>query len=197
MSGKYRTIVADPPWRYSKGPGKSGEYARGVAERHYSTMSFEEIAALPVAALAAETCELYCWVTNPVLTEQRTEGWSVVDVVRAWGFEPKTVLTWVKTKIGTGFYFRGKSEHVIYAVRGEVRIAPADRLPNVFEGRSRAHSEKPDVFYDLVERVSPGPRVELFARRARLGDWHYWGDESLGTAELLSKEAAPESERVA
>jgi N6-adenosine-specific RNA methylase IME4 len=199
---RYRTIVADPPWQYSKSPGKGGDYARGVAEKHYSTMTMAEILALPVAGLAADVCELYMWVTNPVLTEQRTGGAvSPVDVVRGWGFEPKTVLTWVKRGIATGFYFRGKTEHVIYATRGDVRIVPGNREANVFEtledeglafsgATSGRHSEKPDAFYDLVERISPGPYLELFARRARLGDWSYWGNESLGTAAEMEGEAA-------
>lgn len=184
---RYRTIVADPPWQYQ--PTKATEYARGVAEAHYETMTLDEIAALPVAGLAEDDAHLYMWVTNPVLTEQRTKGWSAVDVVRAWGFEPKTVLTWVKPGISTGFFFRGATEHVIFAVRGRLPIAPSDRERNWFEGPRRAHSEKPDSFYDLVERVSPGPYLEMFSRRARFG-WDYWGDQSLGTAVMPAESAA-------
>lgn len=186
MSGRYRTIVADPPWETQ--PTKTGHYARGVAEAHYETMPAAGIAELRVGDLADDNAHLYLWVTNPVLTEQRTKGVGPVDVCRAWGFEPKTVITWVKASIGTGFFFRGQTEHVIFAVKGRLPIPPAFREKNVFVAPRGRRSAKPDCFYDLVERVSARadalPRVELFARRARVGGWDYWGDESPGTAEM-------------
>jgi N6-adenosine-specific RNA methylase IME4 len=74
----------------------------------------------------------------------------------------------------------------VFATRGKLPIAPANRARNIFQAPKGRHSAKPDSFYDMVERVSPAPRVELFARRARLAGWDYWGDESLGTAEMVS-----------
>jgi N6-adenosine-specific RNA methylase IME4 len=193
---RYRTIVADPPWRYTKDPGslraKRDQPPKGrgrQAEDHYPTMTTEEIAALPITAVAEDNAHLYLWVTNPLLTDQRPDikGYlSGPDIARAWGFEPKTVVTWVKKGIGPGWYFRGATEHIIFAVRGDLPIPAAQRERNWFEASIGAHSEKPDAFYDLVERVSPGPYLELFSRRARLGDWHYWGNESLATAEVRS-----------
>jgi len=179
---RYRTIVADPPWQYQK--AKQDGYQRGAAENHYETMPVSEIARLPVADLAEDDAHLYLWVTNPILTEQRVDG-AALDVVRAWGFEAKTVITWVKTQIGQGFFYRGQTEHVIFAVRGHAPIPPEQRLPNVFTAPRQAHSAKPDVFYDRVEQVSPAPWLELFARRARFG-WDYWGDQSLETVEMVS-----------
>ena len=155
-----------------------------TAEAHYPTMEVSAIAALPVGDLAADNAHLYMWVTNPILTEQRTDA-SPISVVRAWGFEPKTILTWVKPKWGMGFFYRGRTEHVIFAVRGTCPIAPEARLPNLIEGPCGAHSQKPDSFLDMVEQVSPGPYLELFARRARFG-WDYWGNESLGTTEVAA-----------
>jgi N6-adenosine-specific RNA methylase IME4 len=180
---RYRTIVADPPWQYqpTKMPS-ADDYARGVAERHYDTLPVSAIAALDVSALADSDAHLYLWITNPILTEQRTDA-SPLSVVRAWGFHPKAVLTWVKPQIGLGFYFRGCTEHVIFGVRGRAPIPPAVRERNVIEAARGRHSEKPDAFYDVVERVSPGPYLEMFARRARLG-WDYAGDGSLGTVEI-------------
>jgi N6-adenosine-specific RNA methylase IME4 len=153
----YQTIVADPPWQYTKADLQS--YARGAAEGHYDTESVSAIARIPLGELAADDAHLFMWVTNPVLTEQRCDA-SPLSVVRAWGFEPKTVLTWVKPDGGPGWYFRGNTEHVIYAVRGKAGIPAA-------------------------LRVCPGPYMEAFARRARFG-WDYWGDQSLGTAVLAS-----------
>jgi N6-adenosine-specific RNA methylase IME4 len=178
----YQTIVADPPWQYTKADLQS--YARGAAEGHYDTESVSAIARIPLGELAADDAHLFMWVTNPVLTEQRCDA-SPLSVVRAWGFEPKTVLTWVKPDGGPGWYFRGNTEHVIYAVRGKAGIPAALRESNVFTAPRQGHSVKPDCFYDKVERVCPGPYMEAFARRARFG-WDYWGDQSLGTAVLAS-----------
>lgn len=182
VSTRYATIVADPPWRYVIGK-HSG--MRGTAESHYDTMSYAEIQALPVAELAQENAHLYLWVTNPLLTGQRTEGISGADVARAWGFEPKTVLTWAKNQIGLGFFFRAQTEHVIFAVRGRLPIEESKRESNLILAPRKAHSQKPEAFYDLVERVSPGPYLEMFSRRARLG-WETWGNEALGTQELVA-----------
>lgn len=177
---RYRTIVADPPWRYIEGK-HSG--LRGTAETHYPTMAMWEIVGLPVDSLSHDDAHLYLWVTNPVLTEQRTKGLSPNDIARAWGFEPKTILTWVKDRIGLGHYYRGQTEHVIFAVRGRAPIPESLRKSNVVRGPVRAHSQKPDSFYDLVELVSPEPRLEMFARRQRLG-WDTWGNEALCHVDL-------------
>lgn len=200
MSERYRTIVADPPWRYTKDPGsrraKMDEPPRGrgrQAEDHYETLTTEEIAALPIGDLAEDDAHLYLWVTNPLLTDQRPDikgHLSVPAIARAWGFQPKTLLTWLKGEGGggVGWYFRGDTEHVLFCVRGDLPIPAEKRISNVFRGRKGPHSGKPDAFLDLVEQVSPGPYLELFARRARFRrprhGWHYWGDESLGTAQV-------------
>lgn len=181
---RYRTIVADPPWQYTK--AKMASYAPGAAEGQYDTLPVSAIAALPVRDLAEDDAHLYLWVTNPVLTEQRIDT-TACEVARAWGFVPKTLLTWVKSEngAGMGFFFRGDTEHVLFCVRGDLPIPAATRESNVFRGPRGPHSAKPDAFLDLVERVSPGPYVELFARRARFG-WDYWGNQSLGTAEVAA-----------
>lgn len=179
---RYATIVADPPWQYQKATQAS--YQRGAAENHYPTMQVSEVVALPVTDLAMDDAHLYLWVTNPVLTEQRVDG-TALEVVRAWGFEAKTVLTWVKPQIGMGYYYRGCTEHVIFATRGNAPIAAAIRERNAFTANRTRHSAKPEMFFDMVERVSPGPYVELFSRRERIG-WDSWGHESAGTAELAA-----------
>jgi N6-adenosine-specific RNA methylase IME4 len=206
---KYRTIVADPPW-----PCHGMRRANVLRGEHYRVMTLDEITALPVADLAEEDAHLYCWAVLPLMAE-------AYDVVRAWGFAPITCLTWCKPGPGLGGGFRGNTEHLIVARRGEVFYNPtcsvcggrargavkcscerpewryrgertvyARQFADVAEGTwyraPRAeHSAKPDLFTDLIERMSPGPYVELFARRARFG-WDYWGDESLGTAEMAA-----------
>jgi N6-adenosine-specific RNA methylase IME4 len=183
---KYRTIVADPPWRYTQ--HATERTGGGVSAEHiYPTMTTEQIRDMPIADQAADACHLYLWVTNPVLLGLRPTilgHASVLDIVATWGFQPKTILTWTKTtdvgrplEGGMGWYFRGATEHVVFAVRGDLGIPAAARESNVLAAARTGHSSKPDRFYELVERVSPGPYLELFARRRRYG-WDVWGDEA-------------------
>lgn len=186
---RYATIVADPPWPYDA-PG--GELTSSAAHRpnshsrrhspdsrsRYGAMSIAELCAL--CPPADETAHLYLWTTNAFMVEAH-------NVARAWGFTPKTICTWGKVKpdgspsMKTGHYFRGATEHVVFAVRGKLPF-PIDRpTPTLWLWPRLGHSQKPEAFYDLVEMVSPGPYLEMFARRARFG-WDYWGNESLATA---------------
>lgn len=190
MSTKYRTIVADPPWPYSGegAPGASSPKVNGEMDQSaalpYGTLTIDEISALSPAA--EDDAHLYLWTTNAFMGDAYT-------VARAWGFEPKTILTWVKVhqdnpakvSMKVGYYFRGASEHVLFAVRGSLRTDQEEARPTAYLWPRLGHSEKPDAFYDLVEQASPGPYLELFARRARFG-WDYWGDQSLGTAEVAA-----------
>lgn len=182
LSPPYSTIVADPPWRYDGG-GPVGSGGRGyndgsrnvAASALYSTMPAGAIGALPVAELAATPAHLYLWTTNSFVVEAH-------DIARAWGFAPKTVLTWTKVhkddrsrvSMKTGYYFRGATEHCVFAVRGSLGLATTEGIPTGFLWPRLPHSVKPAAFFDLVEQVSPGPYVELFARAPRLG-WDAWG----------------------
>jgi N6-adenosine-specific RNA methylase IME4 len=137
------------------------------------------------------------WVTNPVMLGMRPTimgRLSAPDLVRSWGFEPKTIITWMKTtqqgnvtRGGMGWYFRGATEHVIFAVRGNLPIPAEFREPNVVFAQRGSHSVKPFEFFALVERVSPAPRLELFARSERDG-WDHWGNELVPTGLELVKE---------
>lgn len=169
---KYRTIVADPPWEYEQ----TGVDGAALAE--YRTMSNVEIAALPVRSLADKNAHLYLWVTNPRLFRSPGDGMGPFDLLDRWGFRYITLLTWHKlAPNGMGFYFRGETEHVIFAIRGRAPIAPHLRVSNHFAAPRTGHSAKPDRFYEIVEAVSPEPRLELFARRRRVG-WDVWGNEA-------------------
>ena len=161
--GKFRVIEADPPWQLDAAEGKS-------AVGQYRLMTLEEIKDLAVADLAADDCHLYLWAINPMLPE-------ALEVIDAWGFIYKTCITWVKSDgFGTGHYFRGQTEQVLFAIKGKLDTLENDQ-PNFFEApRKGRHSEKPNRFYEIAERMSPEPRVRLFARSQRDG-WVSWGDE--------------------
>jgi N6-adenosine-specific RNA methylase IME4 len=185
---KYRTIVADPPWQTMAGPLKGGvgwqvwdtNQSRPLA---YPSMALEEIAALPVSAIADEDCALFLWTINAYIEQS-------YSVARAWGFTPSTLLTWCKAPMGGGLggAFGITSEYVLYARRGSPDVQRT--TGTWFQWKRQygpngkpSHSTKPEHFYDLIESVSPAPRVELFARRHRLG-WDVWGNESANTAEM-------------
>lgn len=183
--GEYRTIVADPPWPYSRGRSNpSSKSLVGLrAHDHYPAMTLPELCEL--APPAADDAHLYLWTTNAFMVEAH-------EVARAWGFEPKTICTWVKTckndpsrvSRKTGYWFRGATEHWLFCVRGSLKLQTREALPTAYLWpRELEHSVKPDAFYDLVERASPGPRLELFSRRERLG-WDTWGNESANSSGL-------------
>lgn len=171
---RYRTVVADPPWSYL-----NGAVPMGGVDKHFDTMANEDIAALPVAELAEDDAHLYLWVTNPRLFAQdHDHGVGPHEIMQRWGFRYTTMLTWLKPGLGLGYYFRGSTEHVLFGVRGSLPIPGPIRIANWFQAGRSAHSRKPEAFLDLVESVSPGPYLELFARRQRLG-WDTWGNEAL------------------
>jgi N6-adenosine-specific RNA methylase IME4 len=176
---RYRTIVADPPWHYDGfGVGRVPEGVVNDGRKTplpYPTMSVEEIADLPVCELAADDAHLYLWTTNRYLPD-------AFGILEAWGFRYSTPLVWCKKPIGSflGGTFTPSAEFILFARKGKLRhLSSAAKQwfewPRQGQGR---HSQKPDGFLDLVESVSPGPYLELFARRQRLG-WDTWGNEAL------------------
>ena len=200
---KYRTIVADPPWDHSDGTGAT--FTVGMSKRPhpnphvtglpYQTMTLEQIEALPVSDMAEDDAHLYLWTTNRFLR-------FAFDVAETWEFKPICVLTWCKARRGWlgGGAFPSDTEFVLFCRRGKLpaigratgrwfewprkRGVPV-KLGERRDGPNGAHSAKPEAFLDLVEQVSPGPYLELFARRQRLG-WDTWGNEALNHVEMES-----------
>jgi N6-adenosine-specific RNA methylase IME4 len=174
---RYRTILADPPWPESGG-GKRG------AQNHYPLMSVKEICALgqQVRELADPSgCHLYLWVTNNYLRD----GFDVLD---AWGFEYITLITWEKDRAGLGQYFRGITEHIMFARRGDplpYKIIDGKRAQGmtIIKRPRTKHSAKPESFRRVAERVSYEPRLEMFCRAPRPG-WASWGNEVKSDVEI-------------
>ncbi len=183
---KFATIVADPPWEVKAGramgaykvvdgkqvwPAGETAVARPLA---YPTMTVPEIAALAVPA--ADDCHLYLWTINRYVDE-------AFDVARAWGFKYSTLLTWAKNPKGSGLggCYGISSEYVLFCRRGTL-AAKADVNTTWFNWKRPykngypQHSAKPPEFYTMVEHVSPGPYLEMFARQPRAG-WAVWGNE--------------------
>ena len=158
---RYRTILADPPWDIQQ------KGARGAVE-HYPLLTLERIARLPVSDLAAADAHLWLWVTNATLRH----GYDIAD---AWGFTVRSPLTWVKFRLGLGNYLRNSTEHLLFATRGKAPVQFRAQ-PTWIQAPVQDHSHKPEEQYALIERVSPGPYLELFARRPQPG-WDAWGNQ--------------------
>ena len=176
-SERFKTIMADPPWRFQNSTGK-------VAPEHkrlnrYGTMTLAQIQGLPVGALAEETAHLYLWVPNALLPDG-------IAVMQAWGFTYKSNIVWHKIRKdggsdgrGVGFYFRNVTELILFGVRGRNArtLSPGRSQVNMIQTRKREHSRKPDEQYEIIEACSPGPYLELFGRGVRKG-WATWGHQA-------------------
>jgi len=186
--GEFTTIVVDPPWKFSTSlPGfgkKEGEvWKRPGSVVPYPTMTVAQIAALPVPALAHADAHLYLWTVNARIED-------AYRIVRGWGFIPSILLVWAKTPRGyAGFpTYSIATEYLIFCRRGTLK--PLMRWPrNWFTYKRGRHSAKPPEFRRMIEQVSPGPRLELFARGNYEG-WSCWGDECVshpGVAAVLAR----------
>jgi N6-adenosine-specific RNA methylase IME4 len=199
VSDRFGTIVADPPWpiKWTGGTRKAGATAAadGAPCRSkayvknplpYDTMGVDEIAALPVASVAADNAHVFLWTLDRFVLDG-----SAARIIRAWGFEPlPQMIVWRKKSPGLGRILRPAHELIAIGRRGHARFAEV-ALPTVrewrqpYENGAKQHSAKPDAALDEIEQMSDGPYLELFARRARLG-WDYWGDEAMQTIELAT-----------
>ncbi len=163
----YSTILADPPWDIE-------QKSRWGAIEHYNLMTLEQIKAMPVGELAADDAHLWLWVTNATLRH----GY---DVAEAWGFTVRSPLTWIKFRLGLGNYLRNSTEHLLFATKGTAPVQFRSQ-PTWIQAPVQDHSHKPEEQYALIERISPGPYLELFARRQPPRTpgrhrWHVWGNE--------------------
>ncbi len=176
-ASRFGAVLADPPWRFQNSTGKIAPEHKRLSR--YSTMTLDEIAALPVSSVCATTAHLYLWVPNALLKEG-------LAVMEAWGFTYKSNLVWHKVRKdggpdgrGVGFYFRNTTELLLFGVRGKGArtLAPGRRQVNIIRSMKREHSRKPDEQYAIIEACSPGPFLELFARGGRPG-WVAWGNQA-------------------
>ena len=180
LEGFYRVFYADPPWQY-RDAGATADGSLAKAERHYKTMSIEDLCKLPVADHALKDAVLFLWVTAPLLLQNPGPR----EVIEAWGFEAKTGLVWDKILGVGGHYVYVQHEHLIICTRGS--CTPDVTVPqphSVFtEKRSKQHSAKPAGIRQMIKRMyTRGPYVELFASE-RVEGWDVFGDDArLGDA---------------
>lgn len=174
--GEYSVIMADPPWEYNN------QGTRASADKHYNTISQQELRALPVARLGSMPCALFLWATWPNMQ-------NALDLIDAWGFEYKTLAwEWRKTNkagdkyiMGLGNYTRSNPEPCLLAfkkvkTKGKIMRVADRSVPAWIDGPRRKHSQKPDQQYEYIDRLYPNvPRLELFATQTWPG-WEAWGD---------------------
>ena len=174
---KFRTVLADPPWQFQNRTGKMAPEHKRL--NRYSTMTLDDILALPVQNVLEDSAHLYLWVPNALLPEG-------LKVLEAWGFQYKSNLVWHKIRKdggpdgrGVGFYFRNVTELILFGVRGKNArtLAPGRSQVNFLATQKREHSRKPDELYPLIESCSSGPFLEMFARGSRPG-WTTWGNQA-------------------
>ena len=168
-SKKYKTILADPPWDINQ----RGNYG---AIKHYDLMSLERIKAMPVADLCGDNAHLYLWCPNGLIPQ-------ALEVIKAWGFTYRSAIYWIKPRLGLGVYIRNASETCLFATRGKAPVKFHAQPNWVFCPQLR-HSEKPAEQFAIIERLSDGPYLELFARRRQPG-WDSWGNEIPGGSDLI------------
>lgn len=168
-SKKFKTILADPPWSINQGGGYG-------AIKHYGLMPLNQIKAMPVADLCEENAHLYLWIPNGLLQEG-------LDVIKAWGFTFRSPIYWIKPRLGLGNYIRNASETLLFATRGKAPVK-FHAQPNWLFAPQQEHSHKPEEQFAIIERLSDGPYLELFARRRQPG-WNAWGNEVPGGSDIV------------
>jgi N6-adenosine-specific RNA methylase IME4 len=166
-----------PPWQFANRTGKMApEYKR---LNRYPTMKLDEICSLPVKDITLDKAHLYLWVPNALMPEG-------LQVLKDWGFEYKSNLIWYKVRKdggpdrrGVGFYFRNVTEMILFGIKGSNArtLQPGRTQENIIVSQKREHSRKPDEQYELIEKCSFGPFLEMFARGPRTG-WDVWGNQS-------------------
>jgi N6-adenosine-specific RNA methylase IME4 len=174
--GPFRVVYADPPWHYDSGAPISRNDNYGPAERHYPTLTVEEIAAVPVKDRVEDDAVLFLWVTSPLLSS----CWPVID---GWGFEYKTSIVWDKVAHNYGHYVSVRHELLLVCTRGSCTPDQPTPMPDsvITIKRSDTHSEKPEEFRQLIDRLYPlGQALEVFGRKPLSGRWTVYGNQLLG-----------------
>lgn len=174
---KYKTVYADPPWQFQNRTGKVAPEHKRLTR--YDTMKLDDIMQLPVSTVCDDKCHLYLWVPNALLPDG-------LAVMKSWGFTYKTNIIWEKVRKdgmpdgrGVGFYFRNVTEILLFGIRGDNNrtLDPGRSQVNLVRSIKREHSRKPDEMVSLIEKCSPGPYLEMFARGDRAG-WDMWGNQA-------------------
>lgn len=187
---KYRTILADPPWKQTLISGGEYKIRPNINKRvlPYQTMSLSDICALSVEQYADIGCHLWLWTTNEFLR-------AGFEVMEAWGFKYLAPIHWIKPQ-GTGNYFIHRTQTLLFGYRKKCYFNLERYLPNIIEANAGKHSQKPQESYDYIEKISDPDRLELFARPIspmfqKRNGWHVWGNEIESDVEIPLRGLTP------
>lgn len=170
--GKYQVIYADPPWPYPKRQDAKNLY--GNTDYHYEVMPIKKLCEMKVSELADENSVLFLWVATNFLEQS-------FEVIKSWGFDYKSQMTWIKEggQGGIGWYFWGDHELLLVAIKGS--YLPKEKVSSVLKAPRQKHSQKPNEIYEIIEKMYPNTKkIELFARGNPQKGWMAWGDQING-----------------
>jgi N6-adenosine-specific RNA methylase IME4 len=166
VKGKYKIVLADPPWEY----GGSMNITYGTADKHYPTMSLDKICSLPIKELSEDNAVLFLWTTSPLLEDS-------FKVINSWGFKYKASFIWDKVKHVMGHYNSVRHEFLLVATKGSCTPEVMKLHDSVVSIERIEHSAKPEVFREYIDEIYPsGARIELFAR-TKVSNWDSWGNQ--------------------
>lgn len=166
LAGKFRIIYADPPWSY----GGSMNETYGTADKHYPTMSLDDLCVMPVPDITEDNAVLFLWVTSPLLED-------AFRVINAWGFKYKASFVWDKVKHVMGHYNSVRHELLLICTKGSCVPENMKLFDSVYEEERTEHSKKPEYFREIIDTIYPsGSRIELFARETK-GGWESYGNQ--------------------
>ena len=171
---KFGCVYIDPPWKYLNQSKKAPD------DNHSPAMTLEEIIKLPVGVLAENQSHLHIWATDDFLHD-------ALHIIEEWGFDYKGVLVWVKTKMGRGDFWKVSHEFLLLGIKGDLKFNDRDQVSWLNAGRPK-HGEKPAVVREIIQKVSPGPYLELFARKTCEG-WTTW-ENQIQVADFVYRETA-------
>jgi len=160
---KYDVIVIDPPWPYGTEYDPNGRRAASP----YPEMSLDEIKAIELPA--SDDCVLWLWTTHKFMRYS-------FDILDAWGFRDVAIVTWVKDRMGLGTYLRSQSEFCVMAIKGRPTINLTNQT-TIINGKLKEHSRKPDEFYEMVDSLCVGYKLDYFSREKRNG-WDQYGNDT-------------------
>jgi N6-adenosine-specific RNA methylase IME4 len=186
MKNKFQVIYCDPPWDYKgqkqhAGKGKSDS---GGATSHYGTVTTKELMKLDVPSICDDDCLIYMWVTSPHLDQG-------IELMKAWGFKYATIgFIWDKKRVNPGFYTMSQCEICIIGKKGKIPQPRGARNVRQFIAKERTkHSEKPiEVMHRITKMFPTQNKIELFARKASMKGWSFWGNEVECDIELKFKD---------
>ena len=167
----FNVLYVDPSWKYSN--VRTGGSMKSGASQQYETMSLEDICALDVSKITEPDCLLFLWITNPLIFSHAPK------LLESWGFTYRTLFTWKKKSFGMGFWFRGCTEHLIVASKGDIKPFRYQKR-NFLETKSLKHSQKPEEVRVMIDEIadktfgSRAQKLEMFARQQTNG-WDSWG----------------------